>query len=69
VDHPLDYTRENFLDVVRRVLPEGIEMVMDPIGGSSFGKSYQCLGPTGRLVAMVFPPPRGRREDAACGAA
>ena len=65
MDHPLDYTRENFLDVVRRVPPEGIEMVMDPIGGSSFGKSDQCLGPTGRLVVYGFPAaagPQGRRS-------
>ncbi|HEX2715660.1 MAG TPA: zinc-binding dehydrogenase [Candidatus Acidoferrales bacterium] len=50
VDHPIDYTREDFAQVVRRVAPEGIEMVMDPIGGKSFEKSYDCLGATGRLV-------------------
>ncbi|MGH9509504.1 MAG: alcohol dehydrogenase catalytic domain-containing protein, partial [Terriglobales bacterium] len=32
VDHPIDYTHENFVDVVRRVAPEGIEMALDAVG-------------------------------------
>src|SRR6266849_3668320 len=36
VDHPIDYTREDFQQAVRRIAPDGIEMVMDPIGGKSF---------------------------------
>ncbi len=54
VHHPIDYTREDFLEVVRRVAPEGIEMAFDAIGGQSFWKSYRCLGPMGRLVAYGF---------------
>ncbi|HKW62897.1 MAG TPA: zinc-binding dehydrogenase [Candidatus Acidoferrum sp.] len=59
VDHPIDYTREDFVDVVRRAVPEGIEMVMDPIGGKSFTKSYRCLGPMGRLVIFGFSAATG----------
>jgi len=65
VEHPIDYTREEFTEVVRRVAPDGIEMVMDPIGGKSFAKSYGCLGPTGRLVVYGFSAaagPEGRRS-------
>ncbi len=65
VDHPIDYTREDFTQVVRRVAPEGIEMVMDPIGGKSFSKSYDCLGPAGRLVVYGFSAaagPEGKRS-------
>ncbi len=54
VDHPIDYTRENFLDVVRRVAPEGIEMALDAVGGKSYAQSYKCLGPMGRLVVYGF---------------
>lgn len=54
VDHPIDYTKENFVDVVRKAAPEGIEMVMDPIGGKSFANSYKCLGPMGRLIVYGF---------------
>jgi NADPH:quinone reductase-like Zn-dependent oxidoreductase len=54
VDHPIDYTREDFVQVVQRVAPTGIEMVMDAIGGKSFAKSARCLGTTGRLVVYGF---------------
>lgn len=65
VDHPIDYEKEDFVEVVRRIAPRGIEMVMDPIGGKSFSKSYRCLGPTGRLVIYGFSAasgPDGRRS-------
>jgi NADPH:quinone reductase-like Zn-dependent oxidoreductase len=54
VDHPIDYTREDFVDAVHRAAPGGIEMVMDPIGGKSFANSYKCLGPMGRLIVYGF---------------
>src|SRR6202041_2009945 len=50
VDHAIDYEKSNFVEVVRKFSPDGIEMVMDAIGGKSFANSYKCLGPTGRLV-------------------
>ena len=32
----------------------GLDVVLDPVGGSSWTDSYQMLGPTGRLVAFGF---------------
>jgi NADPH:quinone reductase-like Zn-dependent oxidoreductase len=60
VDHPIDHEKSDFVEVVRKFAPEGIEMVMDPIGGRSFSKSYQCLGPTGRLVVYGFSAAAGK---------
>lgn len=54
VHHAIDYSKEDFREVVRREAPDGIEMAMDPIGGKSFAESYRCLGPTGRLVVYGF---------------
>jgi NADPH:quinone reductase-like Zn-dependent oxidoreductase len=54
VQHPIDYSREDFVEVVWRVAPKGIEMVLDPIGGKSFARSYRCLGVMGRLVVFGF---------------
>ena len=54
VDHPIDYTKTHFLEAVRKSAPDGIEMVMDPIGGKSFADSEKCLGATGRLVVYGF---------------
>ncbi len=54
VDHPIDYEKTDFVQAVRKFAPDGIEMVMDPIGGKSFSRSHKCLGPTGRLVIYGF---------------
>jgi NADPH:quinone reductase-like Zn-dependent oxidoreductase len=54
VDHAIDHEKTDFLQTVRKYAPEGIEMVMDPIGGRSFSRSYECLCPTGRLVIYGF---------------
>ena len=65
VSHAIDYTKNDFVDVVRKFAPDGIEMVMDPIGGSSFAKSFKCLGSTGRLVIYGFSAaagPDGKRS-------
>jgi synaptic vesicle membrane protein VAT-1 len=65
VDYPIDYTREDMVETVRRIAPDGIEMVMDPIGGKSWARSVECLGPTGRLVVYGFSAaagPSGKRS-------
>ncbi len=65
VDHPIDYSREDFVEAVRRAAPNGIEMVLDPIGGKSWAKSLRCLGAMGRLVVFGFSAaagPSGKRS-------
>ena len=65
VDHAIDYEKSHFVDVVRKFSPDGIEMVMDAIGGKSFANSYKCLGSTGRLVVYGFSTaagPDGKRS-------
>jgi NADPH:quinone reductase-like Zn-dependent oxidoreductase len=39
VDHPIDYEKSDFVEVVRKFSPDGIEMAMDAIGGKSFANS------------------------------
>jgi NADPH:quinone reductase-like Zn-dependent oxidoreductase len=65
VDHPIDYSRENFVEALRCIAPKGIEMVMDPIGGKTFAESARCLGATGRLIVYGFSAaagPEGKRS-------
>jgi NADPH:quinone reductase-like Zn-dependent oxidoreductase len=59
VDHPIDYAKSKFVDVVHKFAPDGIEMVMDAIGGKCFADSERCLGPTGRLVVYGFSAAAG----------
>src|SRR4051794_34814193 len=53
VDHPIDYTSQDFAKEVRRIAGEKtpLDIVMDAVGGSSFRKSYGLLRAGGRLVA------------------
>lgn len=51
VEHVIDYTSANVQDDVRRITRgRGVDVILDPIGGSSFTSSYRMLAPLGRLV-------------------
>ena len=54
VDHPIDYTSQDFRKEVRRISSEDrpLDLVMDAVGGSSFRKSYSLLRAGGRLVCF-----------------
>ena len=51
VEHVIDYTHANVADEIRRITRgRGVDVILDPIGGSSFTASYRMLAPLGRLV-------------------
>jgi NADPH:quinone reductase-like Zn-dependent oxidoreductase len=51
VDHAIDYRNQDFLEEVMRITNgEGVDVVMDAIGPSSFRKSYRALRQGGRLI-------------------
>jgi len=65
VHYPIDYSKEDFVEVVRRVAPDGIELAFDAVGGDYFKRSQRCLGPGGRLVVYGFSAavgPDGKRS-------
>jgi synaptic vesicle membrane protein VAT-1 len=50
LDYPIDYRTQDWLPVLKRLTNErGVELVIDPIGGSHWKKSYAALRTTGRL--------------------
>lgn len=50
VDACIDYTSEDFTEAVLELTGgEGVELVIDPLGGESFAKGCKVLAPTGRL--------------------
>jgi NADPH:quinone reductase-like Zn-dependent oxidoreductase len=53
VDHPIDYTSQDFAKEIRRIAgrKDPIDIIMDAVGGSSFRKGYGLLRAGGRLVA------------------
>ncbi len=48
--HCIDYRSTDFASEVKRLTSgRGVDLVIDPIGGRSFAKSYASLAPLGRL--------------------
>jgi NADPH:quinone reductase-like Zn-dependent oxidoreductase len=53
VDHAIDYRNANVEAEVKRLTRgRGVDVILDPIGGKSFGASYRMLAPLGRLVML-----------------
>jgi NADPH:quinone reductase-like Zn-dependent oxidoreductase len=50
LDHAIDYRKQDWLPVLMELTKDlGVELVIDPLGGSSWKKSYRVLRTTGRL--------------------
>ena len=50
LDHPIDYRNQDWLPVLMQLTNNrGVELVIDPIGGGHWKKSYAALRTTGRL--------------------
>lgn len=50
LDHPIDYRNQDWLSVLMQLTGDrGVDLVIDPIGGSHWKKSYAALRHTGRL--------------------
>ncbi|MDX6403784.1 MAG: synaptic vesicle rane protein [Blastocatellia bacterium] len=50
LDHAIDYRKQDWLPVLMDLTNNrGVELVIDPLGGSSWKKSYRALRATGRM--------------------
>jgi len=49
-DEVIFYTRENFAERVRKLVPEGLPAVFDSVGKTTFDDSLKCLRRRGTLV-------------------
>src|SRR5204863_255406 len=53
VEHAIDYRTANVEAEVKRITKgRGVDVILDPLGGGSFGASYRMLAPLGRLVML-----------------
>jgi NADPH:quinone reductase-like Zn-dependent oxidoreductase len=53
VHHPINYTKEDFREVVRTKLgARGLDVVFDSLGGKSFSNGFKSLGKGGRIVGF-----------------
>ncbi|MDX6531825.1 MAG: synaptic vesicle rane protein [Blastocatellia bacterium] len=50
LDHAIDYRKQDWLPVLKELTSNrGVELAIDPLGGSSWKKSYRALRATGRM--------------------
>src|SRR5690349_20708635 len=64
VEHAIDYRHANVAGEVRKFTRgRGADVVIDPIGGTSFGESYRMLAPMGRLVMVGMSAMAGERRN------
>jgi len=53
--HPIDYHTTDYVTEIRRLTGgEGVDVVLDPLGGADSRKGMRLLRPTGRLVTYGF---------------
>lgn len=50
VTHPIDYHTTDYVDEIKKISPKGVDIVMDPLGGSDTAKGYNLLKPMGKVV-------------------
>ncbi|MGI5171071.1 quinone oxidoreductase family protein [Spirillospora sp. CA-253888] len=58
-DHAIDYTREDWTDRVREVAGEGVDVLLEVVGGEILRRSRELLAPFGRMV--VYGSASGER--------
>lgn len=60
-DHAIDYRGTDWVREVERLTEgRGVDLVLDPIGGSHWAESLRALAPTGRLVVYGISAALGR---------
>jgi NADPH2:quinone reductase len=52
-DEAVDYTENNFVQLIRQKHPEGVDVVLDCVGGETLQKSLQLVRPEGSLASIV----------------
>ncbi|KAG8512877.1 Synaptic vesicle membrane protein VAT-1 [Galemys pyrenaicus] len=50
VTYPIDYHTTDYVDEIKKISPKGVDIVMDPLGGSDTAKGYNLLKPMGKVV-------------------
>ncbi len=61
-DHPINYTETDFREPIAAETDEGVNLVLESVGGDVFERSLDALSPLGRLV--TFGVASGEPADA-----
>lgn len=53
-DRAIDYTAEDFVEVVKAETKKGVDVILDMVGGEYIPRNVKALAPDGRLVSIAF---------------
>ncbi|XP_036125478.1 synaptic vesicle membrane protein VAT-1 homolog [Molossus molossus] len=48
--YPIDYHTTDYVDEIKKISPKGVDIIMDPLGGSDTAKGYNLLKPMGKTI-------------------
>jgi putative PIG3 family NAD(P)H quinone oxidoreductase len=60
-DHAIDYKAQDFVEAVRAIAPEGVNVVLDMVGGDYVVRNMACLAEEGRHVSIAVQ--RGAKAE------
>jgi NADPH2:quinone reductase len=52
----VDYTERDVIDSVREIAPDGVDVVLDSLGGEALRRSVDAVRDEGRIVSIAQPP-------------
>jgi NADPH:quinone reductase-like Zn-dependent oxidoreductase len=52
----IDYTQQDVVDAVRALVPGGVDVVLDVLGGESLARAVDAVRDEGRIVSIAQPP-------------
>ena len=52
----IDYRERDFVDAVREIVPDGVDVVLDSLGGEALRRSVEAVRDEGRIVSIAQPP-------------
>jgi NADPH2:quinone reductase len=55
-DYAIDFESQDFVQIAREHFPEGLDLVVDMIGGETLARGYETLRKGGRMALLVGQP-------------
>ena len=52
----IDYGERDVVETVREIVPDGVDVVVDSLGGDALARSVEALRDEGRIVSIAQPP-------------
>lgn len=53
-DHGINYTTHSVKDAMKELVPNGVDVAFDPVGGDVFDQTLRCVAPEGRILVIGF---------------